>query len=74
MITFGEWLPDQSDLNSSGVTVAQNVIPGARGYRPFYGLSEVSGAATNRLRGIYATKDDSNTVFVLLATKVSCTK
>lgn len=64
MITFGEWLPDQSDLNSSGVTVAQNVIPGARGYRPFYGLSEVSGAATNRLRGIYATKDDSNTVFV----------
>ncbi len=36
MIPFGEWLPDQSDLGSVGTTVATNVIPAARGYRPFW--------------------------------------
>lgn len=64
MIPFGDWLPDQSDFQNPGSTVAQNVIPAARGYRPFYGLSEVSQAADNRIRGIYATKDNNDTVFV----------
>ncbi len=64
MIPFGDWLPDQSDFQNPGSTVARNVIPAARGYRPFYGLSEVSQAADNRIRGIYATKDNNNTVFV----------
>ena len=27
MIKFGEWLPDQPDMENSGVTVATNVIP-----------------------------------------------
>ena len=31
MITFGEFLPDQSDFGNAGVTVANNVIP-AIGY------------------------------------------
>ena len=66
MIPFGEWLPDQSDFKNSGVTVAKNVIPAARGYRPFFGLSEVSSAADNRIRGIYATKDNSNTVSIFV--------
>lgn len=64
MIPFGEWLPDQSDLENPGATVAQNVIPAARGYRPFYGLSELSAAADNRIRGIYAVKDSANTVTI----------
>ncbi len=64
MIPFGDWLPDQSDFQNPGSTVAQNVIPAARGYRPFYGLSEVSQAADNRIRGIYATKDNHDSVFV----------
>ena len=64
MIAFGEWLPDQSDLGNSGVTVAKNVIPAARGYKPFYGLSEVSQAATARIRGIYATKDTNSSVLI----------
>ena len=62
MIPFGEWLPDQSDFQNPGSTVATNVIPAARGYRPFQGLTEVSAAATNRLRGIYATKATDSTV------------
>lgn len=66
MIPFGDWLPDQSDLNNPGATVAQNVIPAARGYRPFFGLSEVSAAADNRIRGIYATKNNANTVSIFV--------
>lgn len=62
MIPFGEWLPDQSDLQNPGSTVAKNVLPAARGYRPFASLTEVSGAATARLRGIYATKNTDGTV------------
>lgn len=62
MIEFGEWLPDQSDLGNSGVLEAKNVIPGARGYRPAKDLSTISNAADNYLRGIYATRDASNTV------------
>lgn len=62
MIPFGEWLPDQSDFQNPGATVAKNVIPAARGYRPFQGLTEVSAAADNRLRGIYATKATDSTV------------
>ena len=62
MIPFGEWLPDQSDLQNPGVTVAKSVLPAARGYRPFASLTELSGAATARLRGIYATKLNDSTV------------
>lgn len=62
MIPFGEWLPDQSDLENPGATVATNVIPAARGYRPFASLTELSAAADNRLRGIYATKASDGTV------------
>ncbi len=51
MIPFGEWLPDQSDLGSVGTTVAKNVIPAARGYRPFLGLANLSAATDSHLRG-----------------------
>lgn len=64
MIPFGDWLPDQSDFQNPGSTVAKNVIPAARGYRPFFGLSELSQAADNRIRGIYAVKDSANTVTI----------
>ena len=58
MMNFGEWLPDQPD-NTSGVTTAKNVIPAARGYRGLQDLSQYSNAADNRLRGIFAAKDDT---------------
>ena len=35
MIPFGSGY-DQAPLNSSGATVATNVIAAARGYRPFW--------------------------------------
>jgi len=59
MIDFGEWLPDQSDLANAGVLEAKNVVPAARGYRPFNSLSEVSGAADNYLRSMFATRDQT---------------
>ena len=52
-IPFGEWLPDQSDLGSSGATVATNVIPRARGYSPFLGLATLSAAGDAYLRGFF---------------------
>ena len=62
MIPFGEWLPDQAPLNSSGATVATNVIAAARGYRPFLGLANLSQAADAYLRGFFATIDSGGTV------------
>lgn len=62
MIPFGEWLPDQAPLNSSGATVATNVIAAARGYRPFLGLATLSQAGDAYLRGFFATIDSSGTV------------
>ena len=38
MIKFGEWLPDQPDMENSGVTVATNVIPIINGYRSINSL------------------------------------
>ena len=62
MIPFGEWLPDQSDLGSVGTTVATNVIPAARGYRPFLGLAELSAATDAHLRGFFGSIDSGGTV------------
>ena len=62
MITFGEWLPDQPDLNNKGVTVAKNVIPAAAGYRALNSFASISGAATNELKGVFAAKDNSGNV------------
>ncbi len=60
MIPFGEWLPDQSDLGSVGTTVAKNVIPAARGYRPFLGLAELSAATDAHLRGFFGSIDSDS--------------
>jgi hypothetical protein len=59
VIEFGEWLPDQPALNNTGATEAKNVIPALKGYRCFRQLSALSGAATNKILGMYAGKDDS---------------
>jgi len=55
MIEFGEWLPDQPDYQG-GPTVAKNVIPAARGYRPFAGTASVSDQADNYIRGVASTQ------------------
>ena len=58
VIQFGEFLPDQPPLGSTGATVAKNVIPAAKGYRCFRALSALSGVATNKILGMFAGKDD----------------
>lgn len=45
MISFGEFLPDQSDFGNAGVTVANNVIPAAAGYESMQNISPISGVA-----------------------------
>lgn len=62
MIKFGEWLPDQPDLENAGVTVATNVIPALSGYRSINSLSAVSNAGDSILKGIFASKDNSGSV------------
>jgi hypothetical protein len=70
MIPFGQWLPDQSDLNNPGATVAQNVIPAARGYRPLRSLVPYSSATTSasKIQGIAAFKDSGGAVRVFAGT------
>tara|TARA_Y100001973_G_C5208904_1_gene343804 strand:+ start:131 stop:1591 length:1461 start_codon:yes stop_codon:yes gene_type:complete len=62
MIPFGEWLPDQSDLNNVGATVAKNVIPAEKGYRPFQNLASLSTATDTRIRGFIPTKATDGTI------------
>jgi hypothetical protein len=64
MIKFGEWLPDQPDLENKGVTVAENVIPAFEGYRSLSSLGNVSNQATNILKNIFSAKDNSGNVKV----------
>ena len=59
MINFPEFLPDQPALDNPGSTVAQNVIPAARGYRSMKALSDFSSATDTRIRGFIAVKDAS---------------
>jgi hypothetical protein len=59
MITFGEWTPDRPALNNAGVTEAKNVIPALTGYRSFRSLGALSGAATNKIIGMFAGKSDA---------------
>ena len=58
MMQFGQFLPDQSEFNNAGVTVANNVIPAAVGYESIQGLSPISGAADETIVGLVAASDD----------------
>ena len=62
MIKFGEWMPDQPDFQNAGSTEAQNVLPSASGYAPIKTLEVLSGAADNRIRGIFPAKDNSGNI------------
>jgi len=66
MIKFGEFLPDQSDFNNPGTTVATNVIPAATGYTSIQGLAPISGAADEKIVSMFAAKNDEGT-FALYA-------
>jgi len=53
MITLGEWMPDQPALNNT-VTVAENCIPAAQGYRSMSGFVSYSNAADSTILGLFA--------------------
>ena len=62
MIKFGEWLPDQPDMENGGVTVATNVVPALGGFRSYPSSVAFSNAADSRIRGIISVKDTSANV------------
>ena len=67
MIQLGQFLPDQSDFNNAGVTVATNVIPAANGYESMQSLSPISGAADSSLVGMIAAANDDGEVSLYAA-------
>jgi hypothetical protein len=60
MIQFGEWLPDQPDMNNQLVQ-ALNVVPIANGYKSLNAFSALSGSASDTILGIYSAKADDGT-------------
>lgn len=55
IVAFGEWLPDLPYLANPGATIAKNVIPHLKSYKPFPSLSTFSGALTAYCRGAFGT-------------------
>jgi len=64
IIPFGEWLPDQADLNNPGSTLVKNVLPHAMGYAPFPSAAVYSDALTAYCRGAFYCRDKSNNVYI----------
>ena len=62
MIEFKDWLPDQPAFLNKGVMTALNCYPSAVGYRSVNAFEAVSGAATSKIAGVFAAKDNSGNV------------
>lgn len=62
MIPFGEWLPDQPELNSPGAGTMTNVVPRtAESYGPAHALAPVTVALSAACQGaIYVRAADAN--------------
>lgn len=74
MISFGEFLPDQSDFGNAGVTVANNVIPAAAGYESMQNISPISGVADQVIVGMFAAADDDGNVGLYAADRTKIYK
>ena len=74
MISFGEFLPDQSDFGNAGVTVANNVIPAAAGYESMQDISPISGVADEVIVGMFAAADDDGNVGLYAADRTKIYK
>lgn len=68
MIPFAEWLPDLSDLNNPGATVAKNVLPHPMGYKPLPAAQGYSAALAAACVGSFYARDKSNNVYVYAGT------
>lgn len=51
MIEYGQWLPDQADLQNPGLVDCKNVIPGPDGYKPFLGKASTGQSVTGTVLG-----------------------
>ncbi len=57
IVQFGDYLPDLPDFQNPGATVANNVLPGMKSYKPFPSLDVYSNALDTRCRGAIAARD-----------------
>lgn len=62
-VPFGEWLPDLPNFQNPGATVAKNVIPDIRSYRPFPSQSVYSTSLGSQCRGLGVARDSGGTYY-----------
>ncbi|KKL57436.1 hypothetical protein LCGC14_2235430, partial [marine sediment metagenome] len=62
-IPFGDWMPDLPDLFNPGATVAKNVIPAARSYRPLGALQTTTDALDGAALGAAIGRDKSGSYY-----------
>ncbi len=63
IVPFGEWLPDQPDLQNPGATVATNVVPDFRAYRPFPSSTVFSNSLGGRCQGASIARDTAGNYY-----------
>jgi hypothetical protein len=70
VIEFGEWLPDQPSLGSTGLTEAHNVLPASGYYQPYQPLVEITGASAlaGTARGLFTASSSTAAVTTYAAT------
>lgn len=57
-VLFGEWLPDQPELDNPGLIDARNCLPRGTSYTDFASVSTFDDALADPPTGAYATIDD----------------
>lgn len=62
LLPYGEWLPDLPDFQNPGSTVATNVIPALKSYRPFKGLNVFTDSLDSRVSGAISVQNEAGTV------------
>lgn len=62
-IPFGEWLPDLPALENKGATIAKNVIPDEKSYRPWPKLAGYSGSLANQVKGAMLARDNAGNYY-----------
>lgn len=70
-IALGEWLPDQPRVESPGLVRCENVVPTARGYRPFPSRAQAIGkdALVGPCVGAWSGESQDGTRFILAGTE-----
>lgn len=67
-VVFGEWLPDQQDLDHGGLEDAVNTIPYATGYGPFPSSQPLTSSLSATVRGAISTQALDGSVYTFAGT------